>query len=344
MRHAGTKFALFIAFTALCTALLAVILADFRGGEEPRSYAVEVTDASLLTAGSPVRIAGVDVGRVKELTYQGPSRVRVDFDVDGAVKLPANVNAAVRYKNLVGDRYLELIKPASPQGVLVESALIPVERSVPALSIDDLVGGFKPLLNAIDPEQVNRLSSSLIAVVNGQEQAISGLLDDVAAVTRTVAEREVVVDRVIVNLEHVLSTVNRRGDTVSGLIVDLQRLVSGLARDRDPLVDAVVHLQQLSASAARLLGEVRPDLTPLLRSARAVAATVNDNKQEVTDFLAELGNAYDQIAGIGVYGDFFNFFLCDVRVRTGVQGATVDTPWIKSDLPRCTGEKVGGTR
>lgn len=344
MPHAGLKLTIFLVFTGLVTGLLALILSDHRGGSDPREYAVELTDASLLTPGSAVRVAGVDVGRVGELTYLEANRIRVAFEVDGAITLPANVLARVRYKNLVGDRFLELAEPADPTGRLAAGATIPVANSSPAVNIDQLVGGFKPLLSALDPEQVNTLSANLLAVLNGQENAVTFLLDDIAAVTTSVADREVVVDRVIRNLETVLGAVNRRRDGVSSLVADMQRLVSGLNRDRDPLVQAVVHLRDLTSRSAELLGQTRPDLAALVRSARAVAANVNSDDAAVNAFLSELGNAYDAIAGIGVYGDFFNFFLCDVRVRTGVEGKIVDSPWVESSLPRCTGEGPGDDR
>lgn len=338
IRHAGIKFTIFLTVTGLTTLFLALVLADHRGGGDPREYALELSDASMLTSGSPVRIAGVDVGRVGAVEYRGPDRIHVSFSADGSTALPRNVLAAVRYKNLVGDRYLELIEPKGPEGRLSEGATIPMSRTKPAVNIDELVGGFKPLLSALDADQVNQLSGSLVAVLNGQDQAVARLLDDVATVTSTITDQEAVIDRLLVNLTTTLDTVNRRSDTLSTLLVDTRRLVSGLSRDRDPLVQAVVRLERLTAESADLLGRVRPDLKPLLRSARAVASGVNNDQGKVDAFLRDLGDAYDAISGIGVYGDFFNFFLCDVRVRTGVEGATVETPWVNSDVPRCTGE------
>ena len=44
---------------------------------------------------------------------------------------------------------------------------IPLDRTSPALDLDALIGGFRPLFRALDPDQVNALSGQLIQALSG---------------------------------------------------------------------------------------------------------------------------------------------------------------------------------
>src|SRR5215211_7105510 len=72
------------------------------------SYSAIFADASRLRTGDTVRIAGIRVGTVKDVRLDADHRVTVKFDADKKVQLTSGTRAAVRYLNLVGDRYLEL--------------------------------------------------------------------------------------------------------------------------------------------------------------------------------------------------------------------------------------------
>ena len=54
---------------------------------------------------------------------------------------------------------------------------IPLAHTQPALDLDALIGGFRPLFRALDPDKVNTIASSLITVFQGQGATISDILD-----------------------------------------------------------------------------------------------------------------------------------------------------------------------
>ena len=67
--------------------------------------------------------------------------------------LTGGTHAVIRYQNLIGDRYLELTEGAGDSTPLAPGSAIPESRTSPALDLDALIGGFKPLLKAMDPAQ-----------------------------------------------------------------------------------------------------------------------------------------------------------------------------------------------
>ena len=91
----------------------------------------------------------------------------VDFDADPSVVLTTGTRAAVRYLNLVGDRYLELIDGPVTR-ICHGVRRFRIERTQSALDLDLLLGGLKPVIRGLNPQDVNALSASLIQIFQGQ--------------------------------------------------------------------------------------------------------------------------------------------------------------------------------
>jgi phospholipid/cholesterol/gamma-HCH transport system substrate-binding protein len=231
MKVAGTavKLVIFLVVTGITAVFLGMVLDQSRTSANPLTYLAVFTDASFLTAGSDVRIAGVPVGTVDAVTLQPNDSVLVTFHVQDDPPLPADVRAAIGYKNLIGDRYLELMQGTGSSSVpLPPGATIPVTRTSPALDIDTLVGGFQPLFRALAPQQINQLSAELIQVFQGESGSVTTLLASVASLTSTLADHDKVIDDLITNLNSVLGTIDQRDSQLSNLIVQLQQLVSAV--------------------------------------------------------------------------------------------------------------------
>lgn len=345
MKIAGTavKLAVFLTLTALTAVFLGSVLADSRSDGAVSGYRAVFANSSYLTPGSDVRIAGVTVGKVGSLALRPDNTVLVMFTVPRDRPLPAGVRVAVRYKNLLGDRYLELAPgPGTASAQLPAGATIPEAQTTPALDLDTLVGGFKPLFQALSPDQINQFSAELISVFQGESGSVATLLSSVAALTSSLADHDKVIGDLVSNLNTVLGTLDKRNSQLSDLVVQLQQLVSGLAKDRDPIGQSIEHVNDLAGQADGLLSQLRPDLSATVDRLGTVAGTLNAHKDLVTAAVKGLPGAYKAISGIGVYGDFFDFYLCDLRVKTtGPNGAPVYSPWVESQVQRCD-PKAGG--
>ncbi|MGH3968771.1 MAG: MCE family protein, partial [Mycobacterium sp.] len=166
----------------LFTALLVVVFGQMRF-DRTTSYSAEFSNASGLRNGQFVRASGVEIGKVKNIKLiDSGHRVHVDFDVDSSVPLYQSTTAQIRYLNLIGDRYLEL-KRGQGEGedlILPAGGFIPASRTQPALDLDALIGGFKPLFRALDPQKVNNIATAIIEVFQGQGGTINAILDQTA--------------------------------------------------------------------------------------------------------------------------------------------------------------------
>ena len=157
----------------------------------------------------------MEVGKVKKVELvEGDKRIRVDFPVDRSVQLYQSTTAQIRYQDLIGNRYLEISRGTgeSAERALPPGGFIPLSRTQPALDLDALIGGFKPLFRALDPQKVNTIASSIITVFQGEGGTINDILDQTAQLTDRLAESDQAIGEVITNLNTVLDTTVRHRD------------------------------------------------------------------------------------------------------------------------------------
>jgi phospholipid/cholesterol/gamma-HCH transport system substrate-binding protein len=327
-----------IAFVSVTGLLTALVGATFSGSrlEATDTYRALFANVSGLKDGAQVRAAGVSVGTVGDLRLRADHTVEVTFALPVTIPLPRSVRATVRYLNLAGDRYLDLTQGTGSGGSLPPGGVIPVAQTAPALDLDELFNGFKPLLRGLDPEEVNDVSAALIGIFQGQSGTVEHLLARVASLTTTLADRDAVIGRLIDDLTTVLSTVDARRDEFGDLIVNLQRLVSGLSQDRETIGDSLVRLNDLSASATGLLSALRPELRGTVVQLGRVSAAVNTETALVDQYLTDLPAVLQTSLRNRAYGSFFNAYLCGVRLKlTGPDGQPDYTPFLSSEVARC---------
>jgi phospholipid/cholesterol/gamma-HCH transport system substrate-binding protein len=314
----------------LFTVIIIVVFGQMRF-DRTNGYSAEFTNISGLRAGQFVRASGVEIGKVSSVRLvDGGKRAQVDFNVDRSVQLYQSTTAQIRYLNLIGDRYLEL-KRGEGEGsdrVLPAGGFIPVSRTSPALDLDALIGGFKPLFRALDPDKVNTIATALITVFQGQGGTINDILDQTAQLTNQLGERDQAIGEVIKNLNIVLDTTVRHRQQFDQTINNLEVLVTVVLQPGDQLAGGTAHISNAAGSVADLLSEDRALLHKSLNYLYTVQQPLIDQRDELNDFLHRVPIALNQIGrAIGSYGDFVNFYVCDITLKINglQQGGPVRT-------------------
>ncbi|HYZ57231.1 MAG TPA: MlaD family protein [Streptosporangiaceae bacterium] len=335
MRGLLIKVLALVLVTAV-TGTLLVALFDNLQVQKQHTYRALFTDVSGLATGDDVRAAGVVVGRVNSLALQGNNDVLVSFTASDAVPVTRSTTLTVRYKDLVGNRYLEINPPTAPASPLPDGGVIPPSHTQPALSLDALFNGFQPLFQGLQPAQINQLSAELITVLQGEGGTIDSLLASIGSLTSALANRDEVIGQVIGNLNSVLGTVSQHDNQLSYLVVQLQQLISGLAADRGPIGQSFGRIAGLAGTLAGLLNTARPDISGTVQAVNRLASVLNSNAGQLNSQLQALPGRYQLLNREGIYGSFFNFYLCGVQLRfTGPTGAPVSTPMFQNEVQRC---------
>lgn len=329
------KFGTFATVMVMLTAALFAIFGDYQGGSTA-AYSAVFVDASDLHTGNSVRVAGIRVGTVRKVALQADKKVVVNFDADRTVKLTNGTRAAVRYLNLIGDRYLEIIDGPGSTAIMAPDAQIPIERTMPALDLDVLLNGLKPVVQGLNPQDVNRLTSSLIQIMQGQGGTMESLLSQTSSFTNALADNGQILENLIDNLNKTMATLAGDGDKFSAAIDRLHRLTTELSTEREPIGAAIDALSKGTASLAGLLGQARPPLAATVGQLNRLAPSLETGKDQIDAVLQRSPENYRKLARIGSYGSFFNYYLCSVTLRVSdLQGRTAVFPWFKQETGRC---------
>jgi len=335
IRAEASKLTIFAVVGALTAGLLYLTLAETSLGPS-RTYSAVMRDVSGLESGDLVRVAGVRVGQVDELVVEEDNLIRVDFHVDTEQQLTDDTQVLVRYENLLGDRYLELAQTANRGEPLEEGAVIPLEQTTPALDLDVLLNGFKPLFQGLAPEEVNELATGLVATLQGRGGSVQSLLARTSSLTNTLADNDQVIGDLISNLDQVLGSLDSRDVQLRQTIGQLQRLVAGLAEDRDPITTSLTSISRMAGTLASLFADVRRPFGQAVRSATDVARLLNRNSAELDETLKLLPDVYRRLQRVASHGSFFNFYLCSFQmVTSGPNGTEIKSPLVRSRVERC---------
>ena len=337
---AAIKLLTFVVITSVATGVLAMTISNMRF-RDTREYKAVFTDVTGLLDNDDVRISGVRVGQIEGIRlYQG-DKAEVTFSVqkDGPLKagLPTTTQAQIRYRNLMGQRYLALTDGAGQaNSYLKPGGTLPVGQTKPALDLTTLFNGFRPLFRALEPKDVNTLAMQIVQVLQGEGGTINSLLAHVASLTNTLADRDKVIGQVIDNLNTVLGTIDERHDQVDTLVRDLRSFVSGVSGDRQAIFDSVAALNQLTGTTQDLLNDARPDIKDDIAGLRKLAGTFAANGDAIDGGLKRSPKRLEGLVNISSYGSWFNMYICGLDARVRLPGGPVyQTPAIVNENARC---------
>ncbi|MGW2930689.1 MCE family protein [Streptomyces sp. NPDC001156] len=331
------KFSLFALVTITATALLAATIGGVSLTPKHTYHAV-FSDVTGLEDGDDIRVAGVRVGEVEGIRITDRTLAEVTFTVAADRPLLTGTHAVVRYRNLVGQRYVALTEGPGEGTRLRPGGTIPLSRTQPALDLNALLNGFKPLFAALSPNDVNQLATEIIRTLQGEGGTVNSLLAHTASLTTTLAGRDKLIGSVIDNLNTVLETLDKRGARFSGLITQLRRVISGLSADRKPIGESLVSIGDLTDATSGLLKDARPPLKDDIAGLTDLTGTLNKNEKTVEGVLKRLPNKLNELTGTASYGSWFNFYLCDFDGRIVLpKTKQVLTPEMHVAQARCGG-------
>lgn len=318
----AVKLLVFIVVTTVATSLLVITIGNISFNDK-LEYKAVFSDATGVVKGDDVRIAGVKVGSVSDVEIHEQTQAVVTFSVDTGSKVTDGTNVAIRYRNLVGQRYLALTQGTGGPSVLREGATIPIDRTQPALDLTVLFNGFKPLFEALSPEDINKLSYEIITVFQGEGGTLESLLAHTASVTSTLASRDEIIGDLITNLNEVMVTLGNRDEELSQLLIRLREFISGLSQDREAILGSLESISDLAVETSDLVTGIRAPLSKDIKELRTVAGTLDRNKAELDRAIQVLPIKLQKIGRTAIYGSWFNFYLCNFKGQVTLPDGTI---------------------
>lgn len=314
MRSTIIKFSAFVVAALIAFVVLANTMSNQVAGST-QSYAADFRNVSGLRVGDDVRAAGVKVGRVGGISLRGGDTARVKFTLSDEQGLFDTTTIVIRYQNLLGQRYLSLTPGKEKGKRLVNDSVVPVSRTSPGFDLTALLNGFEPLFATLEPEQINRLSQSIMAVMQGQGGTIESLLSETAELTNHLADKDGVLGRVLDNLTPVLQSIGGQDEQLDSTIEALQTLMTRLAAERKTIGNTIDGMTQLAAVTADLATDARPAFDADVASLRRTAKLFVDNTDALVRAFSTLPKTTAAFSRPMSSGTWLDIYICNMEMK-----------------------------
>src|SRR5438105_3485773 len=253
-----------------------------------RSYSISAVfaDASDVGSGDPVRVAGVDVGKVTSV-QRLPDNVRMTLQINKGIHLSEGTAASIRLRTLLGKKFVDLKDPGTGRA-LPSGALIPLSRTRAAVGVDEVITAFQSRLQKTDVGAMNGVLREFSQVMAGREGDIHNLLVDLSNLATTVAQRKGDIDRLIGASDKLSAAVDQRRAALGTSVDDMATALDALAARRQQLSDLVTGVKALSDHLAPLIERNTGTLDSVLSDLQTTAGVLVKEKDRV-------GLALDQL-------------------------------------------------
>lgn len=315
LRAILVKFTAFVVATGLLLLLLVNTMTNGLGADA-RSFDAMFADVSGLRPGDDVKVAGVRVGRVEDIEVDGDG-ARVSFDLADTQPLLETTTVVMRYQNLLGQRYLALVQDGPRGPELDAGATIPVARTSPGFDLTELLNGFRPLFEVLQPADVNKLATSMVKVLQGEGGTVETLLQQTGELSSFLADRDEVFTDVLTNLTPVLDNLSAQGPDFTATVQELRALMTGLARDRKSIGSSIDGVSRLVGATSELLRDAREPAVETIREFATVADMVARTRKQLNAAIREFGVIFEGLGRSASYESAVNVYPCSFIIAIG---------------------------
>ena len=299
----------FSIYGVVCLALLAVLtvqvgnLHSLPFVSHNHSFSAELTDANSLVAPDDVKIAGVTVGQVKSVGVTKGHAV-VHFVVDRRIKLRQSTQVGMRFQNVIGAKFLYLY-PGSSGDYVKPGWRFPLAQSVESADVGNFLTDIGAFLKALNPNDVNTFTQSIVAALQDNQNQVSQLLTNTAAVSSTVGGLDAHVGSVVDNLQKVLAALAARNSDLAAVADHLASATQQLAARNDVLDNVVTNFAEVNRQLTQVVGGNRANLDQTITNLQAIANVLAQHHTDLERGLATASQGLEPYTLISAYGQWF---------------------------------------
>ncbi|HJP66624.1 MAG TPA: MlaD family protein [Actinomycetota bacterium] len=318
------KVLVFTLLSVAFTGALLVKIGNLRLFAHTYTVSAEFADATGVFRGDAVKLAGVDVGRVESAHIDNGQAI-VQFNVDDDVHLTKDSTVAIRWRNVLGQRFL-YVYPGTGGQPLHEGDLIPMTQTDTAGDIGEFLNHLGPILRAIDADKANAFLDAVNTALVGNEGNIQSLLTDGASLASQLADMDEQIKSLISSSNTILSTYASQ-DQAIGSIVDNLELVSARLLDMTSDINSLlVNFSDVQEQLNKLLRDNRDNIDASLRSLKVITRTLEKNKVNLATTLCTLPIGLAGYFQTTSWGEWFNVRITQVILKDNTGGTIFTAP------------------
>lgn len=319
-----------IAFFGVCllfTGWLAFTIGNIKLFQDNYELTATFDDVTGLLRNDNVKVAGVPVGKVTGVSIE-KGRAEVTFTVKDDVRVPSDSSAAVRWRNLLGQRYLYLY-PGEASTALRDGDAVRETQSV--VDLGELFNRLGPIVRALEPDKVNQFLDTITAALDGNEAKLRQAVADLATLTEGLASRDAAIGRLIDNANTVAGAIDARDAQIRTVLDNLLAVTTTFSEHADVLDQASVELSSFSRDFGRLLDDNAVQIDNTIGNLRRIVDVVREKLPTLDRALGNLDDGTQAIFRSAMYGEWLNQTIPCGRIS----GLAIDAACIKGsqDIP-----------
>ena len=302
------KIAAMILFTLSVFGLLMFLWASFGGTLplKPEGYRFKAAfpEASLLVEEADVRLAGVNVGKVKKKELgPGGRTTLIEMEIDNRfAPIRKDTRAVLRQKSLLGETYVELTPGSSGSQDLDEGGTLPPGSVEETVELDEVFQTFDPETRRYFQEWMHEAgivsSDQFSQDFSDSLGNAAPFFEDGVDLLRPLDEQEVALRQVVRDTGRVFDAISREDGELRGLIVNGEDTFSALASRDDALADTFqvfpTFLRETRETVTRLEQFAR-NTDPLVRDLREPAQDLAPTLRDLGDLSPDLEKVFRDI-------------------------------------------------
>lgn len=314
LRSVLIKLGIFAVVTLSLTGLLAAVIGNIQPFTRFYDVKAEFSDATGVLNTDVVKVAGVTVGKVsgsEVVVDEGTGRAKaiVTMRIERRIDIPGNARAAIRFRNLLGQRMIAITRAEGEQSSPLPKdgeATIPLRQTSPAFDLGIVFNNLRPVLRTLNPEDVNIVSRALVEVFGGREDRVQQMVSDLADLGEALAARGAVVTELVDNLAGVAKTVAGRDDELRSVIDSLDAIAASLSERGPDLARAADNLGVAAQGTAEIIADNRPGLDRTIDQLRQILRIVADHKSDLDEAVSQLPGTVHALNRATTYGTWVN--------------------------------------
>lgn len=327
--QAGRNLAKVVVYALVCLAVLAGLVAKIGNIDffaDRTGYEAVLPDVTGLTVNDRVKVAGVEVGKVTGIRVERGQAI-VSFEVKPEVRLRRDSRVGLRWRNVIGQKYLYLY-PGTDREVLASGSRLPIGQATSSADVGEFLNSVGPILKAIDPAKANAFIRALNDALDGNEQKVRALIGDGAVIAKELGGSDEEIGRLITNLDTVVGALADRDGDLRTVVSRFGTLSSTLAANNDQLQLLIDRLNAVEDQLDQLVTDNRDDIDATIANLVDITEVLGDHRDDLDTALAGLPAGLRIYDTISSYGQWFQIRVkvtCLANQQVCVQeGATSD--------------------
>jgi phospholipid/cholesterol/gamma-HCH transport system substrate-binding protein len=272
-----------------------------------KEYAAYFAEAGGLETNGVVEVSGARIGKVASIALDG-SRVLVKFRIPGDIRLGERTEAAVKVKNFLGTKVIEL----TPRGEGRLSGPIPLERTTPAYQLPDVLGDLSATVAKLNTDQLSNALSVVAGEFSGTPPEVKAAAEGVARFSQTLAERDKELRNLLGNANKVTKVLAERSDEIVKLVGDTDSLLVALKAQSRFLDKIAVDNTTLGYALEKIIDDNHATLRPALEKLNGVVEILNNRKGRIQEAIKGLDSFALALGEAVSSGPFFKAYLVNL--------------------------------